>query len=189
MLRPEFQTTRNRIGLCESIRDEHPVEFARLREMFARHPTAGEGIVDLRAQRNLAWGGIDYVAVYDSSEWVISANECFYKNPSKEAHALRKMKRAARTTIRDQIEAYRTTTPCECGSSVKLQVDHVRHFDDLITTFLHGRLPLDFDYTEGREPVFQEPLATEWNDFHHSNATLRMMCASCNVARPKWVRE
>ena len=56
--------------------------------MFSKHPTAGEGILDLRAQRNLAWGGIDYVAVYDSCEWVISANECFYKNPSKEAHAL-----------------------------------------------------------------------------------------------------
>ena len=123
MLKPEFQTTRNRIGLCESIRDEHPVEFARLREMFARHPTAGEGIIDLRALRNPIWGGIDYIAVYPTGEWTISANECFYKNPSKESHDLRKVKRAARATIRGQIEAYRNPTACGCGSTIKLQVD------------------------------------------------------------------
>ena len=122
MDKKEFQQTRIDIGLCSSIRTAHPIVFARLREMFSRHPSAGTGIVDLRAQRNPAWGGIDYIAVYDSGEWVISANECFYKNPSNEAHALRKIKRAARTTIRDQIEAFRTTTPCECGSSIKLRL-------------------------------------------------------------------
>ena len=186
MLKPEFQTTRARIGLCSSIRDTHPDDFARLRELFSKHPTAGEGIIDLRACRNPVWQGIDYIAVYEEGEWTISANECFYKKPNKAAHDLRKMKRAARTTIRGQVDAFRNTTPCECGSTLKLQVDHVRHFDDLITTFLHGRLPLEFDDTEGREPVFQEPLATEWNDFHRENGTLRMMCAACNVARPKW---
>ena len=188
MQKKEFQQTRSDIGLCHSISTTHPDKFARLREMFGRHPTAGNDIIDLRAERNPTWGGIDYVAVYPTGEWVISANECFYKNPSPGAHDLRKVKRAARTTIRGQIDAYRTTTPCGCGSTIKLQVDHVRHFDDLITTFLHGRLPVEFDYTEGREPMFQEPLATEWNEFHRKHATLRMMCGACNNARPKWVR-
>ena len=187
MEKKEFQRTRSEIGLCHSIRTTHPVVFARLREMFRRHPTAGEGIIDLRAQRNPAWGGIDFVAVYGTCEWVISANECFYTNPSLAAHDLRKVKRAARTTIREQIDAFRTMTPCRCGSTVKLQVDHVRHFDDLITTFLHGRLPTEFDYTDGREPRFQEPLATEWNDFHRKHASLRMMCQACNNSRPKWM--
>ena len=187
MQKKEFQQTRIDIGLCNSIRSTHPDKFARLREMFGRHPTAGEGIIDLRAQRNPVWGGIDYVAVYEKCEWVISANECFYTNQSRAAHDLRKVKRAARTTIRHQVDAFRNQTPCACGSSSKLQVDHVRHFDDLITTFLNGRIPTEFEYTDGREPVFQEPLATEWNDFHRKNATLRMLCASCNVSRPKWV--
>ncbi len=187
MQKKEFQQMRIDIGLCNSIRERHPVKFARLREMFSRHPISGSGIKDLRSQRNPVWGGIDYVAVYEKGEWVISANECFYSNPSKAAHDLRKIKRAARTTIRHQVDAFRNFAPCACGSSIKLQVDHVRHFDDLITTFLHGRLPTDFDYTEGREPVFQEPLATEWNDFHREKATLRMLCAACNVSRPKWV--
>jgi hypothetical protein len=187
MQKKEFQQTRIDIGICQSIRTIHADKFARLREMFSRHPTVGEGIIDLRAQRNPVWGGIDYVAVYESCESVISANDCFYVKLNRGAHDLRKVKRAARSTIRSQIDSFRNNTPCQCGSTYKLQVDHIRHFDDLITTFLNSRLPTEFDYTEGSEPVFQEPLATEWNDYHRSNATLRMMCAKCNVSRPKWV--
>ena len=99
MQKKEFQQTRIDIGFCRSIRTAHPIKFARLRDMFSRHPTAGSGIIDFRAQRNPVWGGIDYVAVYPTGEWVISANECFYKNQSRAAHDLRKVKRAARTTI------------------------------------------------------------------------------------------
>ena len=106
----EFQTLRAQIGTCENLATHHPQEYARLRELFRRHPTAGEGIVDLHARRNPVWGGIDYYAVYDHAEFTISANACFYKNPSKEAHQRRKMKMAARTTIRGQIEAFRTAT-------------------------------------------------------------------------------
>ena len=187
MQKPEFQQMRTFIGICHSIRTTHPARFARLREMFERHPTAGVDIIDLRAQRNPVWGGIDYAAVYPKGESVISANECFYKVPNKNAHDMRKVKRAARGTIRDQVDAFRTSTPCGCGSSLKLQVDHVRHFDDLITTFLAGRVPTEFAYTDGREPIFMEPLGSEWSDFHRNNATLRMLCQVCNGARPKWI--
>ncbi len=187
MLKPEFQRLRAEIGVCNSINTTHPTQFARLREMFSRHPTAGFDIIDLRAQRNPVWNCIDYVAVYPTYESVISANECFYKVQNKNAHDMRKVKRAARGMIRDQIDAFRTLTPCECGSTLKLQVDHVRHFDDLITTFLAGRIPTEFAYTHGCEPIFTEPLGSEWSDFHRSNASLRMLCAVCNAARPKWV--
>lgn len=178
---------RNIIGVCHSISTVHPVKFARLREMFSRHPTAGEDIIDLRAVRNTVWHGIDYVAVYPTGEWIISANECFFKRLTRTAHDIRKVKRAARSTIRDQIEAFRNPTPCQCGSSFKLQVDHIRHFDDLITTFLDGNTPTEFDYTDGSEPIFQEPLRSEWSEFHRANATFRMMCATCNNGRPRWV--
>ena len=188
MEKKEFQSLRNIIGVCYSIRTTHPDKFARLREMFSRHPTAGVDIIDLRATRNPVWRGIDYVAVYPTGEWVISANECFYKRTSKAAHDIRKIKRAGRATIRDQIEAFRTATPCPCGSTFKLEVDHVRHFDDLITTFLNGRIPTEFDYTDGCEPIFQEPLASAWSEFHQTNTELRMMCKQCNEARPKWVK-
>lgn len=186
MEKKEFQSMRNIIGVCNSIRTHHPDKYARLREMFERHPTAGVDIIDLRATRNPVWHGIDYVAVYPTGEWVISANECFYKRTTRVAHDARKIKRAARATIRDQIEAYRNATPCLCGSRIKLEVDHVRHFDDLITTFLNGRIPTEFDYTDGCEPIFQEPLATEWRIFHETHAELRMLCKNCNAARPRW---
>jgi hypothetical protein len=186
MDKKEFQALRTVIGVCRSIRTAYPDKYARLREMFERHPTAGIDIIDLRAARNPVWGGIDYVAVYPTGEWVISANECFYKNSSKPAHDNRKIKRAARAAVRDQIEAFRNSKPCLCGSRVKMEVDHVRHFDDLITTFLDGRVPTEFDYTDGCEPIFREPIATEWRDFHQANAELRMLCKKCNAMRPRW---
>jgi hypothetical protein len=186
MNKKDFQLMRTEIGLCQSIRDTHPSKFARLREMFSKHPSAGVGIIDLRAIRNPVWGGIDYSAVYANCESVISANECFYKNQSVNAHDMRKVKRAARTCIRDQVDAFRTHTACSCGSTLKLQVDHVRHFDDLITTFLAGGVPTKFDYTAGREPIFKEPLLSDWSEFHRVNSTFRMLCAACNNARPQW---
>jgi hypothetical protein len=187
MKKSEFQALRIEIGCCERISTQHPEAYARLIEMFKKHPTAGDDILELHARRNPIWRGIDYYAEYaDDVVYTISANECFFKTNSPEAHAIRKMKKAARSTIRDQIEAVRTTTPCTCGSSLNLQVDHVRHFDDLLMTFLNGRVPLVFEYTAGCEAVFMEPLRSEWRDFHQRNAELRMLCQKCNSSRPKW---
>ena len=186
MNKSEFQALRAELGICENISIRHPEAYAKLIELFSHNPKAGEGILELHALRNPKYGGIDYHAVYATGEYTISVKECFIKNNTVEAQALRKVNPAARTTIRAQIEAARTRTPCPCGSTLKLEVDHVRHFDDLLTTFLNGRVPLEFEYTAGCEAMFLEPLASEWREFHQTHAELRMLCKQCNLKRPRW---
>lgn len=104
--------------------------------------------------------------------------------------------RAARLTVHDQIEAFRSTAPagdCElCREPMGglLHVDHIVPFDELLDDWVQSVGTYESVAQNASNPPDCDPqLGTDavpsWSAWHRERARLRMTHKSCNLRRPR----
>jgi hypothetical protein len=183
------------IGLCDSIKTEYPQYYNEFIELFERHPNSKkrlEGITDIQIKKNIQYHNFELYIVTDISCICISYLLCISQKYTKNFG----LKAAMRESIQSQITEFKTNTIliCEiCGSSENPQADHIKHFDELYNEFLSLNtleVPTRFNDTLANLKVFKEEdflFCKSWQDYHKQNATLRILCRTCNLSRPKYI--
>ena len=202
MKKDEYQQMRAELGLCANIEAANPDYFAAMVEQLTQHPEYTEVTTHLAFVRNAKYPA--YPELHRNGA-AVSMNECFIKGNTLEKKKEREFKTACRTTIEDQINAFRSVKPCAggpevldpsgraaltpagcafCGSGDQLEVDHIVHFQTLYEQHFGLTRP---PYTKdaARRPVFDGEVARGWREYHAANATFRMLCKSCNTRRAK----
>lgn len=122
-----------------------------------------------------------------------SWNECLKKNKTT---PIQDFKKALRITIEPQIINFKNSIEdkkCElCSSKENIHVDHIIHFEKLIEDFLkinRENIPILFYKNKLLDLEFKEEdliIKNNWYNFHLENATLRLLCQTCNLSRPKY---
>jgi hypothetical protein len=183
---------------CSSLKNIHPDAFLFFKQLLQRHPykeTKGVSkIIDIEIKKyaltRKVIGYSDFQIVMklndntsDSISWVKSCNK--QDNPVGQ-----KLRWAMRLAIRPQILEFKTQnkkTSCElCNTTKELSVDHIIKFRTLCTDFvdMHQEYPNLFDRNKFAQEVFRKCDAVyeqKWLDYHKTNATLRILCVTCNI--------
>jgi hypothetical protein len=106
---------------------------------------------------------------------------------------------AMRSSVDEQIFQFKKNNPEKCvlcTNTDKLHVDHIIHFDEIALNFINImeneniNIPNTFGDTndETHRRCFLEidnNFKNKWIDYHYKNATLRMLCQTCNLTRTK----
>ena len=195
------------IGLCPSLKDEHPEKYIYFRDLFQRHPDAERKKVDKIediffkrfpkvSRRKRVLQVCDYqihIRTSDGDEDSIS----WVKSMRREDYSIeKKLTSAMRHSIEGQIRIFRLSqmpTPCvECGTKKELTVDHINHFEGLSYYFLklHPDHPVEFS----EDPVTNQDCFREeddtyrklWQNYHKEEANLQILCIGCNQGRIDW---
>jgi hypothetical protein len=189
--------TINNIGLCDSVKNNYPNEYIMFLKLFERHPNYPEkiiGIIDIQIKNNPIYKKNKELIIIknDNTSDNISYNQCIAKRKNNN------LKVAMRCAIEDQIITFRNENNkiCVlCDSTKDLQVDHIiwfeKLYDDFITICndLNYIIPTVFDSNAGNLKCFKTgdtKFENEWKNFHKDNASLRILCKSCNLTRPKY---
>ena len=176
-------------------------DFNYLMSMINLHPNKqrkiGDGIESFHIKRDF----YNNVALFinQKTEKLVSVSWitiCNFKAPT----IIHLFKQALRQAIEDQIYEFRqkkyreNKLICEiCLSTEKIQIDHIKQFQEIYDEFLEE---WDFDipkyYTKDNAnkcKFLEEDLELKsiWYNFHKEKATLRPLCRSCNLSRPKYV--
>jgi len=186
---------RDDIGVKGSIKTSHPAEYEFFLNLFRRHPDYPEklfGMTDLA----IKWNHTSQLALElikeDGTLDDISIPVCI------SGKAKNNFKIAMRSAIDDQIRAFREETVYRCAEcsttdkSIQYDVDHIRHFEQLLQDFLSGTTlakPTEFEDREDNRKVFltaDKEFEEAWQTFHKIHARLRILCHSCNGKRAKW---
>ena len=195
------------IGYCNDIKNTYPDKYQILIKILERHPefdskTANmcnlKLVYDTLNKRALKILIIKKDAEIDIS-WKCAITG---KHKSKKQELMSAM----RSTIDKQIYQFKEknrNSCCEiCGNNERLQVDHNDSknsaFDELVYNFVNEnkdiKIPDEFgelnDDTHRR--CFLEKDNTfrdKWIEYHLHHASLRMLCRSCNINRPKTKRK
>jgi hypothetical protein len=190
------------IGITSSIRETSPAEYEFFNELTKRHAASEEkrkDMVDLSIRQdaiNKKALAIDIVNS-DGSRTEISWSKCV---TGKQETTHSKFHAALRYAVTDQIAAFREANHVEicelCDTSMdphgRGQVDHILHFEILVDNFMalqEFMMPTEYE----KEPVtyltrFKEEdqnIARRFAEYHKEHATLRIICAQCNLKREK----
>ena len=173
------------IGLTPSLKGTPHFDF--FQQVIARHPEQWGKADDIGIRQNPVFYSTEVFGVWGGKTYPVSMDKCInMKLPSTRAE----MYEAMRNTINDQILAYRAT--CDviecafCQSTVRVEVDHIILFSDLVKQFLNDRtdLPKSFGRNNGSAVILKPgSFCDEWQAFHQDHATLRLLCRECNGAR------
>lgn len=192
-----------RIGECDSVKKFHLQEYLFFKEVLKYHPTnKAEGMVDLKFFKDMFHNpAIKFVradGTEDTISWVLSSRnmkrgKIIVKDTSRED-----LIKALRNSIYYQIKEYKTTfdNKFECElckakgtSSRDFHVDHILEFkhikDAFLSRFDPRTHPSTFRWDE-RGPTFYEcdkELEESWKTYHAENASVRILCKTCNLAR------
>jgi hypothetical protein len=194
------------IGVTSRLSLSSPSDVPYFYGLCKRHPTADDKLrsfsdftirYDLLNKKAMA---LDIVNT-DGSITEISWKKCV-TGKAETVHSL--FCSALRHSISSQISDFRSssnTVICEkCSTSLSdhpFHVDHVVHFAKLVEEFLEEYkgafdVPIKYD----KEPrtyltTFKEndkEIADLFRAYHLRRATLRLLCATCNTTREKYVR-
>jgi 5-methylcytosine-specific restriction endonuclease McrA len=196
-----------KIGLCPSLKQEHPEAYIYFRELLQRHPHGKRKkvamIVDITFKRfakashkRRTLSAVDYqirVQTSDGDEDSIS----WVKSMRSEDYSVeKKLTSAMRHAIEIQIKKFRSSNrnkACvDCGVMTTLTVDHINHFEGLCYDFLklHSHHPVEF----AKAPITAQDIFSKkdaaysklWEDYHQKEANLQILCLACNQGRPEW---
>jgi 5-methylcytosine-specific restriction endonuclease McrA len=106
---------------------------------------------------------------------------------------------AMRSSIDDQIHQFRKDNEAKCVlcfSTDKLHVDHIIQFDEIAFNFIEFikdkniTIPntfIDTDDNTHRKCFLEidNNFKNEWINYHYIYASLRILCQTCNLTRPK----
>lgn len=201
-----YPDTRTRALLAAHVgREIRPGEpdFLALTALAARHPRAdekrGSGIASFAVRRgHLNGAPALFIRRTDGTEIDISWFKCAREADLSQPQLLR---RAMRRAVLDQTLAVRNEAldagaACDlCGQRVirdDVHVDHIEPFESLVLSFLagyKGEVPSVFgEDPESHTTAFLADdleFAYAWQDFHRTHATLRAVCATCNLRRTR----
>ena len=190
----KYKNYLNSIGLCASIKTNHPYIYNDMVELFKNHPEYPNKItrmVDLcikQNTRNSKYYEFNIIKDDGSTE-DISYRCCINKRPKN--HDLNS---AMRSAIEDQIIDFRNSIvnkKCEfCSSCDNIEVDHIYLFKKLCLDFLKNKkdIPNSFDDGKYNQAIFKksdENFENEWKEYHKINSFLRFLCKKCNASRNK----
>ncbi len=169
--------------------------------LVERHPEKalkiGHGIKEFQIIQNVLNPkalGLEIIRI-DGSKIDISWLTCI---KGKQASPESNLEQAMRSAIRPQIDDFRiwnSTSTCDlCNQSINgpTHVDHIKPFRDLKQDFLTNEAitlpkPIAFrDMAGSNEAGFKDEdilFAEKWINYHKKQATLRVVCAACNLNR------
>jgi hypothetical protein len=192
----------NVIGECLDVKTKYPSEYEILIKILERNPTFTDEIkqnMNTIQIRNNAYGnGLECnIIKEDGSEVAISWHQAI---DGKSKSSKEELICALRTSINPQILQYKhdNTNECViCQKKGKVHIDHYKpQFKKLSEDFIHSMeskgvsIPNNFRNIDDRtnRRCFLETdntFASKWNDYHRTNAELRILCESCNLSRSK----
>ena len=180
-------------GLCSSLFKERPQDYKDLMLLFTKHPEypyKTRDVIDINITQNtLNKKAFQFNLIRNNGDIEdISYRYCIVKH--KDNHCFLG---AMRTCIKPQITAFRNTnlSICEiCGKTENIHIDHIYTFKNLVTDFLliNPNKPTIFNQNTDNQHIFRKEdanFANKWFQYHKLNATLRPLCAKCNLTRKK----
>ena len=187
------------VGLCRSVKKSHPDIYKFFVSLFQRHPERerkGVALIDDISIRRYPISNFTPLPISDHWFFIIKNNGeeesisweiCI---TGEKCPVERRLTTAMRYEIDDDIGYFKFKNcekPCElCGSSLNLTCDHIIKFKKLKDDFLilnSNRIPTEFSKNDLSQDIFREEdrgFAEDWWWYHHRNATLRILCKSCN---------
>jgi len=175
-------------------------DFNFLNDLIKLHPEykekVGDGIEYFHVKNHplYNWLFLLHIKQKNKDELVVfSWKECLKK---KKTTNIKNFKKALRTTIEPQRIEFKNSCndlKCEMCSSRKMpQVDHIIHFEKILEDFLKinkEKIPISFNQNKNLQLEFKNQdnvLKNNWFAFHKEKATLRILCKTCNLERPKY---
>jgi hypothetical protein len=197
-LKKYFREVINKIGICNSLKINHPEYFLDFCEVFKRHseyPTKFIGFVDIKIDYNPEFTNQFVVYIIKNNgeiDNVSVLNNCITGKPKDN------LKIAMRVSIQPQIDEFKNNNcirVCElCGEHDRIEIDHHSEkspFAKIYNDFMNINtieIPNTFDETKScmkcfieKDNIFKE----NWAKYHKENAILRMLCSICNNSQPK----
>ncbi len=186
----------NATGLCYSLKTKNISLYTFLLDLFSRHPEYPNKIsnmIDIFIDRNKM--NPSYFALYirraDGTSEDISWR-CCVDGKAKDG-----LNAAMRAAVSDQIIVFKNSHEfcceiCNCrdGTSKDFHVDHILPFRDIKKNFLelHPNRPKIFGSNQYYLACFRaedKEYEELWTAYHKKHATLRILCAKCNLTRPR----
>lgn len=191
----------NEIGICNDIKNTYPCHYNTLIEILKRHPdfiSKTQNMCNIKIVRDTLNSNAFKIIIIntDNSEIDISW-KCAITGKSKgNKHELMS---AMRSSIDEQILYFRKhhEEKCvSCSNTDKLHVDHITHFDEIALNFItimesnNINIPNIFGDTDDdthrrRFLEIDNEFKDKWINYHYNNATLRILCQTCNLTRTK----
>jgi len=191
----------NEIGLCDDIKNKRPAHYNTLNEVLKRHPNyhaKTENMRNLKTYKDALNSNALKIMIVntDDSEndisWRIAISGKAKENKSDLICAMR-------TSVLDQIKLFKKNNKKKCVlcfATDNLHVDHILHFDELVFNFINlmntkniitPKVFDDMNDNTHRKCFFDtdNKFKNEWIDYHLKNATLRILCQTCNLTRCK----
>jgi len=195
----------NDIGECNDIKNTHPSHYDLLIEILKRHPSftiKTQNMFNLKIEKDaLNMRGLKILIINnDMSETDISWRCSITGKHKSDKNELMS---AMRSSVEDQIIQFRNTSSKNCvfcDKKLQLHVDHIIHFDEIALNFVNIAkdknigIPTTFGETDDNthRRCFLEidnDFKNQWIKYHDENASLRMLCETCNLTRPKTKRK
>ena len=186
------------VGLCTSVKQTHPDIYTFFVSLFQRHPEKDRKevslITDISIRRFPKSNPRNPLVVSDQQFFIIKNNGTedtisWVTCVNGEINPIEKrLNWVMRHAIQQQIRDFkaRNPNPCEfCNATINLTVDHIIKFKQLKDDFiiLNPVYPTEFSKNELSQEVFREEdkeYSELWQNYHYTNATLRILCKDCN---------
>ena len=191
----------NDIGVCYDIKNTYPSHYNTLIEILKRHPdftSKTQNMFNLKIVKDaLNTSGLKILIINnDMSETDISWKCAITGKHKSDKNELMS---AMRSSIDDQILEFRKTRSNNCvlcPNTDKLHVDHIIHFDEIAFNFIsimkykNIGTPNTFGETTDNTHrrcflEIDDNFKNEWIKYHYENATLQMLCQTCNLTKTK----
>ena len=193
-------------AFCKSLKNKNEKIFLKLLKVLEQHPKKSsviKDVVDIDIIQNCAKAFHIEIILKggnrDSISWIdcIRSVEDIKNNIIKDT-TMNYLTEAMRNAIEDQKCEFKRNNPnkcCKmCSATESPETEfHVDHHEELFVTlkkdFLNQRNghPTEFK-KEGYYTVFRDEdniFKTKWQEYHKTHATLRWLCAPCNLKRSK----
>jgi hypothetical protein len=180
-------------GLCSSLFKERNDDYKDLMFLFTKHPEypyKTRDVIDINITQNtLNTRALQFNLIRKNGDIEdISYRYCIVK--PKDNH---RFIGAMRSCIKPQITSFRKTnlSICQfCGETENIHIDHIYTFKNLVNDFLliNPDKPTLFNQNTDNQHIFRKEdanFANKWFQYHKLNATLRPLCAKCNLSRKK----
>jgi hypothetical protein len=191
-----------KVGEVKSIRKVDPALYDFLIALVQRHPDRDRKVKDpcdfilSRNMMNKKGFHLEILSLDGHREPISWVTCC----SAKGANRYSMFQAALRVVIESQIRDYKDTTDCSkceiCKGSTKglLHIDHVVHFHTLVDDFLKETgiaVPVEYTHVpKTRQTTFNPEdtwIGEKFATYHAHQSTLRPVCATCNLTRPKAV--
>jgi hypothetical protein len=193
---------------CKSLKNKNEKIFLKLLKVLEQHPEKSsviKDVVDIDITPNSAKAYHIEIILKGGNREGISWIDCIrsvedIKNNIIKDTTMNDLTDAMRNAVNDQIYNFKLSNPnkcCEICSVTESQSPktefHVDHHEKLFVTLKKDFLnqcnghPTEFK-KEGHFTVFRDEdniFKTKWQEYHKNNATLRWLCAPCNLSRSK----